>query len=488
MAVRYINDCDGKFTVPLRDGQGKSFGHMLWGDPVHVENVVGDKTWVKTGRSTDQAVNTWVPTSCVTNNGILEIYVIDVGQGDGVLMRAPDDKWHVIDAGISNSKQMTKKGAANFIRWKFQTDLRKPGVDLESATISHPDFDHYGGMLDLLAGKLWDGRTFPVTVKNFYHSGMGRFADAPKLGAITAGVVSDMPFPFYGVQSDDDFITELLTNKQSFAAPPRPFDEAFADLAGLVATVPANVGRLSADMHYFPGYDAGNASGVTIHLLGPVLENIGGGKRGLRVLGSESVTRNGHSIVMRLDFGEARILLTGDLNTASQRLLLSYRNSTEFAADVVKGCHHGSDDIDMRFVKAMAARSTVISSGDNEDYAHPRPRVMGASAKYGRESKDTRGDILPPLIYSTELARSVKLDYAASFRKQNTTPVLLKASEAEVKPLTGPYRDMDRTPIATDLVYGLVNVRTDGRRVLCATMKEQGNEFDMKVFRAGVEA
>jgi hypothetical protein len=42
-------------------------------------------------------------------------------------------------------------------------------------------------------------------------------------------------------------------------------------------------------------------------------------------------------------------------------------------------------------------------------------------------------------------------------------------------------------PIATDLVYGLINVRTDGTRVLCAYMKEQSADFDIKVFRAGVE-
>ena len=45
-------------------------------------------------------------------------------------MRTPDDKWHVIDAGVANFAQMTKKGAANFIRWKFQEDLGQPGVHL----------------------------------------------------------------------------------------------------------------------------------------------------------------------------------------------------------------------------------------------------------------------------------------------------------------------------------------------------------------------
>jgi hypothetical protein len=41
------------------------------------------------------------------------------------------------------------------------------------------------------------------------------------------------------------------------------------------------------------------------------------------------------------------------------------------------------------------------------------------------------------------------------------------------------------TPVMVDLVYGLVNVRTDGVNILCATMVEKNNDFDVKVFRAG---
>jgi hypothetical protein len=47
---------------------------------------------------------------------------------------------------------------------------------------------------------------------------------------------------------------------------------------------------------------------------------------------------------------------------------------------------------------------------------------------------------------------------------------------------------LERTPFSTDLVYGLVNVRTDGVHILCATMEEQGTDFDVKVFKAGVDA
>ena len=483
MAQRFVNDVDGKFKVPLKNDDDKTVAHLLWGDPVRVVEMTSVAAKVKA-----RGQEGWVPRSVLTDDGLLEVYVIDVGQGDGVLMRTPDDAWHMIDAGVANEKQMTKKGAANFVRWKFQDDLGRPGVSLKNAVVTHPDFDHYGGMIDLLSGTVSrPDRTFPVEVENFYHSGMGRFAAAPKLGATVQGEVAEPPFDDYGVPTADRFITELLDDKDSFTNPPRPLDPTFDRFARLVATVPQNVRRLSHADGYLPGYEPGNGA-VTIRVLGPILETVVGKGVGLRDMGTESVTRNGHSIVLRVDYGRVRLVLTGDLNTASQRLLLSYHELIEFAVDVAKACHHGSDDIDLRFVRAMKARTTVVSSGDNEDYAHPRPRILGASARYGREAKSVKGEVLPPLLYSTELARSVRLSHATAVRRTGDQESRIDAGDAEIKPgADSKYLPLVDTPVSTDLVYGLINVRTDGTRVLCAYMKEGSSDFDIQVFRGGVE-
>lgn len=495
MARKFIGDADGKFKVKFVDDAGDPLAWFLWGDSVDVISTQGD--WAEvTGRGIFDhdapAPRTlkkgWIPKSVLVDEGLLEIYIIDVGQGDGVLMRTPDDAWHVIDAGVANEKQMTKKGAANFIRWKFQDDLQRPGVDLESVIVTHPDFDHYGGLLDLLAGKVMrPDRTFPVSVEHFYHSGMGRFDASPKLGQVVSGSVAPLAFDDYRVNQDGKFITELLDGKTSFKSPSRDLDDTFARLAKLVGTVPKHVNRLSHRDEYLPGYSPADGGDVSIRILGPILEDVIGKGPGLRILGNESETRNGHSVVLRVDYDQIRVLLTGDLNTASQRLLLSYHPLTEFNSDVAKGCHHGSDDIDLRFVRAMKARATVISSGDNEDYAHPRPRVLGASARYGREAKSTDGETLPPLLYSTELARSVKLAYARSVQEDGGPSI--PAERVKVVPDVSPRKAiaLAETPISTDLIYGLINVRTDGKRMVCAYMEEQGKDFDIKAFRGGVE-
>jgi len=485
MTTRYVGKCKTAFKTALRDDEGRILTNLLWGDLVHVEQEAGAQVKVKARGWTG-----WVDAAALGDESLLEVYVIDVGQGDGILVKTPDGQWHLIDAGVISALQMTKKGTANFLRWKFQEDLLQETVALTNVIVTHPDADHYGGLIDLFSGTLADGRTFPVTVENFYHNGLGRFSGAPKLGQSQTGQVAPFPCGDHGIKRSGAFVTELLDDAASFRDPPRPLEGSFRRFAELVGQTPQHVQRLSQSDRYLPGYAPGD-NAAQIAVLGPIAEEFKAGQMGLRVLeNAASKTVNGHSILLRLDYGKARLLLTGDLNLASQRLLLSYHPEAEFAVDVFKACHHGSEDISLDFLKAVKACATIISSGDNENYSHPRPLLIGASGRYGREAVDMRGQAMPPLIYSTELARSVRLAYAEKARiRQQTTPVVydykpvrnvqLKAGDWKY------YHSLAKTSVAADLIYGLVNVRTDGRQILCATMTEQGNDFDTKVFTAG---
>ena len=495
MPTRYVKT----FTSKLVDDDGKRVTELLWGDPVHTTgSVQSDGTIKARARARPVApvgskkkVWGWVSAADLApTNKLLEVYVIDVGQGDSVLVRTPDDKWHLIDGGIAAEKQMTKKGSANFVRWKFLDDLERDRVSLETLILTHPDEDHYGGLVNLLRGRVPLRKDpFLVDVERFFHSGIANFKDAPKVGSVVAGEVPDFPVGGHRVQKAGEFVTELLDRKTSFRTPPRPLAPRYAEFAELVGQVPKAVERLSRDDRYLPGYAPGD-SDVTIHVLGPVVEQLTSGERGLRVLGAEGITKNGHSIVLRADYGKARILLTGDLNSKSQRLLLSYIEPGEFAVDVAKACHHGAEDVELDFVKAMQARATVISSGDNEVHSHPRPVLMGASARYGREARDEDGKLMPPLLYSTELARSVTLCFASGVRVSagdGTPPKQVPVDATEVRPDVRRmnYRALAQLPLSSDLVYGLVNIRTDGEHILCATMEEAGTEFTVKVFQAG---
>lgn len=489
-ALKYVGKTSS-FKVALREGKdprSELVTTLLWGDPLHV--LAEEDGWVRV-RARGKRPG-WLSRSVVSNESLLEIYVIDVGQGDGVLLKTPEGRWHLVDGGVENARQMTGKGAANFVRWKFLEDLREDRVTLANVVLTHPDADHYGGLLDLFSGRLPFHGRFEVEVGSFLHSGLARFRSRPFIGATRRGRVRAFPVE-RGLSRDDDFVIELLEGLETFADPPRELLSGYARLAEGVVSRASSARRVSQREGYLPGYGRGEGE-VTIRVLAPVLESVGFGHTGLRVLGTDAVTLNGHSVVLRLDYGKASFLLTGDLNRRSQELLLSYHEPDAFEVDVAKACHHGAEDVHLDFLRAMRARATIVSSGDSEVYSHPRPALMGASARYGRESRGrTPREVVPPLVYSTELARSVELAYALSVRERPRPPSAepraghFDDTEIELPAERQPFRRLKHVPVSADLVYGLVNVRSDGEHVLCGTMKESGKDFEVKVFQAGVD-
>jgi len=219
--------------------------------------------------------------------------------------------------------------------------------------------------------------------------------------------------------------------------------------------VPKQVKRLSQAERWLPGY-APSPGAASIRVLGPIAEALAGGGGGPRDLGPDSVTRNGHSVVLRVDYGRAPPAAD---RRPEHRLA---RPAVERARGrrVRRRRGQGLPPRQRRHRPALrardgGARATVVSSGDNEDYAHPRPRILGASARYGRESRSAAGETTPPPLHSTELARSVGLAFAEHARTVAEPKLACRPDqlEADFDPSpTGSYRRLSWLPIATDLV------------------------------------
>jgi hypothetical protein len=188
--------------------------------------------------------------------------------------------------------------------------------------------------------------------------------------------------------------------------------------------------RLTARNGQAPGF----SNGLVIDVLGPV-PLTSNGQTSFPWFTNSSHTRNGHSLVLRLTYGNKTVLLGGDLNAEAEDYLLQHYGGQEmlFQVDVAKSCHHGSSDFRVDFMKAISPFATVISSGDNESYAHPRADAVGAAGRYSRGEN--------PLVFSTELARS----YTSS----------------------------------QDILYGMINLRTDGETLVLAQMKERRTGADI---------
>lgn len=74
------------------------------------------------------------------DRGLLEIFILDVGQGDAILIRTPDNNLALIDAGPSSEVVLEK---LSDITGYFQKH-----IDLVVAT--HPDADHIAGLIGVI--------------------------------------------------------------------------------------------------------------------------------------------------------------------------------------------------------------------------------------------------------------------------------------------------------------------------------------------------
>lgn len=485
MTKKYIN----VNTTKLVNKKGETILYFLWGDEVEVIDDTDPQKSLVRGREEEGYVN---PTA-LGDTPLLELYFIDVGQGDGILIRMPDGRHIMIDGGNRRSKQITGKNAADFVDWKFKKDYGLEKMVIDAMIVSHCDEDHYGGLWDLINKQeqeeldiQWDD----IEINTFYHAGLGRWETSQ--GDKTLGKKVKKQNINYLVQLlDDKESIEKALNGVEGSKFYGPWAEFMKDVIKKLNNNP--IKRLTNVNRYVPGFepDDGKAS---LKVLGPIETKVDG-TPAFFSFGSTSQDSNGHSILLRLDYGSVRILLTGDLNKRSQkRYLIDYKNQLqEFASDVAKTCHHGSEDYSFKFLLRINAGMTVVSSGDNESYGHPRPSVLSASVLSG-DKIIKRDKIVTPLIYSTEISRSINLSMLNKIMKKGYVVngdqidiTLTSKDNPEIYfKLKSKLRkkSFDSTQIAGGIIYGLVNVRTDGKKILCATRDEKTKSWEIKTFQS----
>lgn len=461
----------------------KTRQHLLWGDGCEVLDVDGGRTEVRARDRTG-----WVDTDHLGDEQLLELYFIDVGQGDGVLIRTPGGRHVMIDGGYKRAGQPTGKNAADFVDWKFAKDYGDEKIHLDAMVASHCDADHYGGLWDLInPEETFDLDLDVVEVDAFFHAGVSWWRDPAH--------------PKWTGPRNDGFLDRLLGDRDDVGAHlgdgPGTLQGEWAEFLADVHDKGCPITRLSHLTGSLPGFEPGQPDGVSVRVLGPV-EQPGaqpGGPPRLRSFGSSAYSKetNGHSVVLRVDYRDVRILLTGDLNQAAQRRLLEDNPGVrqELACDVTKGCHHGSDDCSYEFLQVAGAACTIISSGDNETHAHPRPSIVAASGRAGFE-RITSDNLRTPLVFSTEISRSVRLGKpfkvlattqgpngpeVQEFLPKDVELVYKETSSGALRPTTATRR-LNRLKVVPGIVYGLVNVRTNGTKILCATRNEGNGTWD----------
>lgn len=390
---------------------------------------------------------------------ILEINFIDVGQGDGCHIVTPDDKHFLIDAGASDNMY-------RFLKWRFNLKTAKVSPPPFTVVVSHSDSDHYKGF-----GKIFDitkdcAQQFKIN--KIYHNGMIE-ASGAKLDSLGTIVTNN----------GRDYVTDLCDTNADYENRLNGISKSGVYINTInKSSAPKQSLRLGSK----PIYDKGN---MKMEVVGPVAENING-KDALPVFGKDKgKTKNGHSIVIKLTIGNLRLLLGGDLNTESEYHLISHFSNIDITdiktqlksksiddaqrkalesqlekaiiearkvleVDIAKSCHHGSADFTSEFLRVLNPLATIISSGDEEPHTHPRPDTLGTIGKHSRGERS--------LIFSTELVRSGK-------------------EFIELEKIN-PAKKRER--VVT--VYGMINVRTDGEKVIIAQKLEKpasGRNWDI---------
>jgi len=461
----------------------KEIDHLLWGDFLRFlgpeqEEWAQVRVRGKTG---------WMRKDEVQERRPLEVNFVDIGQGDGCFIVTPEDKFILVDAG-------ERDNMVRFLRWRFNMKNNPEDriVPIQYAVISHPDADHYRGFEPLLE----DARFRFDTV---FHNGI-----------VERG--GDNPLGPKQKINKRTYLTDVIEDRASLEGitgdPDKVRDKRYPNLLK-TAVEGGRVGdirMLCAADGFLPGY--GEEEELVIRVLGPVPEEDPEGERLLRWFNDPGKTKNGHSVILKLEYGRVKIMLGGDLNTPAEEYLLEHYTGLDprklkessqdeqelidkaretFEADVAKACHHGSADFTDLYLRAVNPIATVVSSGDNEPHAHPRPDALGAFGKSGRGGR--------PLIFSTELARSVTETNARSQAirdKITKLSVLIEKTEdediravleAEIKKLQEERLERAVT------VYGMINLRTDGERVLLAQKLERlgsrGKEWDIHLLEPG---
>lgn len=111
---------------------------------------------------------------------------------------------------------------------------------------------------------------------------------------------------------------------------------------------------------------------------------------------------NNYSVVVRVDFGGASAMLTGDAEDLSEEEMISrYGYTGKLNCDLLKVGHHGSDSSSTQaFLDKVSPSVAVISCGEGNDYGHPHRLILDRLNK--SNIPYYRTDLEGSIVFSTD--------------------------------------------------------------------------------------
>lgn len=270
--------------------------------------------------------------------------MLNVGQGDSIVIRFPDGSWAVVDSNIPPGQH--RPPALELLKYHHVERL-------SFICLTHPHEDHYTGLMQLLEnfeGRVGEFWVFPVDSQH-----RRKFLTRQYEKKVTRGAVGKAKY------------TEL---ESIFRA--------------LVKMENADSGRyLSAGFRIERG-------GVEIHCLGPLSSDISSYQTALaQSKGIEDYTANENliSLVLRLRYAGNSILLSSDApKMAWQKIWKKAMSNHEtFFAEAVKVSHHGANSGHHGGIweHTRSAKGTHAAISFGLGYGHPHPEVIQSLHELG---------------------------------------------------------------------------------------------------------
>ena len=260
-------------------------------------------------------------------DGSLNIYFLNVGQGDCSIIVFPDNKTMIIDSG--NNYSSNEKKISEFTN-KLNIDT------FDYLLLTHADADHVGCM-DYVLENYIVKHVFRPNVLSTYKDAKNLkeginvgFTD--KEGGKTSGSLTYYQFLF-ALQNEEDCVDEIF-NKDS------DFSGAYSD--------GEKVFEYKFDFLTPTAYPTA----------------------------VKFTNANDYSPICTLTYNGVTVLFTGDAEAAMENQFLSYY-STYPDCDVLKVGHHGSESSSSQaFLNAVKPEFAVIQCAVENSYKHPRQLIL----------------------------------------------------------------------------------------------------------------
>lgn len=333
---------------------------------------------------------------------LLRIWILDVDQGDGILIQLPSKYGYqpdpeseperreqieiLVDGGSSPSTEATRTYA--FIKTLYPDETL-----LEYAVITHHDADHVRGMINVL-------NSDDTLVERIFHNGLASYRPGKK-GFPETGKVANV-IATYNKQR--------LTRGMAFLNPDKTLKQEYLikdikalkkerraeNLQGIYEELATAVidndvvsfDRAHSDSSFINEAEARSDRGINLDeikfkLIWPLKK--------LKKYNNWGETINGNSLTFSMQYGDFSMLFTGDLNEHSEKALVQHLEKENKSAllncDVLKVPHHGSahafdgffNHQDMKpviSVASMGQRGFKSKKLGSRNWQHPDTEVI----------------------------------------------------------------------------------------------------------------